>query len=302
MGFVGKFEKPMKYAINIINFGECGDALTLAGLARNAETTGWDGFFVWDHIAWDGRTMPMVDPWIALTAIATSTRRIRIGLMVTPLPRRRPWKFARETVSLDHLSGGRLTVGVGIGNAQAEFRNLGEAAELKTRGSMLDEGLQVVNGLWHGEPFSFEGEHYKVKDAQFLPATLQQPRIPIWVAGTWPNKAPFRRAAHWDGVFPILSGTSSGTYPTPAQIRQIIDFVQGHRKSDSPFDVSVQGTTRGDDPEHAAEVVASYARAGVTWWQEAITERRSDLIAVPEDRTSWIEAVRWRIQQGPPCY
>ena len=287
----------MKYAINIINFGDCGDAATLAELARTAEDVGWDGFFVWDHIAWDGRIMPMVDPWVALTAIATSTNRIRIGAMVTPLPRRRPWKFARETVSLDYLSSGRMIVGVGIGDALAEFKNLGEVADPKTRGTMLDEGLQVVNGLWSGKPFSFVGEHYTVKDAQFLPATLQQPRIPIWVGGKWPNRAPFRRAAQWDGVFPIFSGTDPESYP--AQIREMILFVLDHRESDDPFDVTVQGTTPGNDLMRAADVAAEYAEAGVTWWQEAINERRPDLIK-RAGRASWIDAVRWRIQQGPP--
>ena len=287
----------MKYAINIINFGDCGDAATLAELARTAEDVGWDGFFVWDHIAWDGRIMPMVDPWVALTAIATSTNRIRIGAMVTPLPRRRPWKFARETVSLDYLSSGRMIVGVGIGDALAEFKNLGEVADPKTRGAMLDEGLQVVNGLWSGKPFSFVGEHYTVKDAQFLPATLQQPRIPIWVGGKWPNRAPFRRAAQWDGVFPIFSGTDPESYP--AQIREMILFVLDHRESDDPFDVTVQGTTPGNDLMRAADVAAEYAEAGVTWWQEAINERRPDLIK-RAGRASWLDAVRWRIQQGPP--
>ena len=287
----------MKYAINIINFGDCGDAATLAELARTAEDVGWDGFFVWDHIAWDGRIMPMVDPWVALTAIATSTNRIRIGAMVTPLPRRRPWKFARETVSLDYLSSGRMIVGVGIGDALAEFKNLGEVADLKTRGAMLDEGLQVVNGLWSGKPFSFVGEHYTVKDAQFLPATLQQPRIPIWVGGKWPNRAPFRRAAQWDGVFPIFSGTDPESYP--AQIREMILFVLDHRESDDPFDVTVQGTTPGNDLMRAADVATEYAEAGVTWWQEAINERRPDLIE-RAGKASWLDAVRWRIQQGPP--
>ena len=287
----------MKYAINIINFGDCGDAATLAELAQTAESVGWDGFFVWDHIAWDGRIMPMVDPWVALTAIATSTDRIRIGLMVTPLPRRRPWKFARETVSLDRLSSGRMIVGVGIGDALAEFNNLGEVVDLKTRGAMLDEGLQVVNGLWSGKPFSFVGEHYTVKDAHFLPATQQQPRIPVWVGGKWPNRAPFRRAAQWDGVFPILSGTDTESYPT--QIREMMHFLLDHRKSNDPFDVTVQGTTPGNDSMHAAEVVAEYAEAGVTWWQEAINEHRRDLID-RASKTSWIDAVRWRIQQGPP--
>ena len=287
----------MKYAINIINFGDCGDAATLAELARTAEDVGWDGFFVWDHIAWDGRIMPMVDPWVALTAIATSTNRIRIGAMVTPLPRRRPWKFARETVSLDYLSSGRMIVGVGIGDALAEFKNLGEEADLKTRGAMLDEGLQVVNGLWSGKPFSFVGEHYTVKDAQFLPATLQQPRIPIWVGGKWPNRAPFRRAAQWDGVFPIFSGTDPVSYPT--QNREMMRFLLDHRESDDPFDVTVQGTTPGNDLMRAADVATEYAEAGVTWWQEAINERRPDLIE-RAGKASWLDAVRWRIQQGPP--
>ncbi|MCS5581271.1 MAG: LLM class flavin-dependent oxidoreductase [Gammaproteobacteria bacterium] len=287
----------MKYAINIINFGDCGDAATLAELARTAEDVGWDGFFVWDHIAWDGRIMPMVDPWVALTAIATSTNRIRIGPMVTPLPRRRPWKFARETVSLDYLSSGRMIVGVGIGDALAEFKNLGEVADLKTRGAMLDEGLKVVNGLWSGKQFSYVGEHYTVKDAQFLPATLQQPRIPIWVGGKWPNKVPFRRAAQWDGVFPIFSGTDPESYP--AQIREMILFVLDHRESDDPFDVTVQGTTPGNDLMRAADVATEYAEAGVTWWQEAINERRPDLIE-RAGKASWLDAVRWRIKQGPP--
>ena len=287
----------MKFAINIINFGDCGDALTLAELARTAEEVGWDGFFVWDHIAWDGRIMPMVDPGVALTAIATSTNRIRIGAMVTPLPRRRPWKFARETVSLDHLSSGRMIVGVGIGDALAEFKSLGEVADLKTRGAMLDEGLQVVSGLWRGKPFSFSGEHYPGKDAHFIPATLQQPRIPIWVGGKWPNRAPFRRAARWDGVFPLLSGTDTKSYP--AQIQEMMRFLLDHREREDPFDGTVQGTTPGNDLMHAAEIVGEYADAGVTWWQEAINESRPDLIN-RANKTSWLDAVRWRIQQGPP--
>ena len=287
----------MKYAINIINFGACGDAAVLAELARSAEESGWDGFFLWDHIAWDGRVMPMVDPWVALTAIAVCTQHIRIGLMVTPLPRRRPWKFARETVSLDRLSSGRLVVGVGIGEALAEFDHLGEVAELKTRGAMLDEGLEVVTRLWRGKPFSFSGEHYTVKDAHFLPAAQQQPRIPVWVAGKWPNKAPFRRAAQWDGVFPLLSGDDVRRYPD--QIRAMMRFIGEHRESDAPFDVTVHGTSPGDDPVRDVEVAAEYSEAGITWWQEAINERRPDLI----DRaagSSWIDAVRWRIGQGPP--
>ena len=288
----------MKQAINIINFGDCADARVLADLAWEAENAGWDGFFIWDHIAWDWGAMPMVDPWIALTAIALRTTRIRIGTMVTPLPRRRPWKLARETVSLDQLSGGRLTLGVGLGITQAEYANLGEPADFKTRAAMLDEGLEVLTGLWRGEPFSFEGQFYTLKDAHFLPTPQQEPRIPIWVAGMWPNKPPFRRAARWDGVFPILRDAGIDNIPSPQQIREIIAFVGEHRQAQTPFDVVVAGVTPGDDPRQAADTVARYAEAGVTWWQEAIHGMRPDL-AKRAEASSWIDAMRWRIQQGP---
>ncbi|MFN2108650.1 MAG: LLM class flavin-dependent oxidoreductase, partial [Anaerolineae bacterium] len=148
----------MQYGIYLPNFGPYGDARVLAGLARDAENAGWDGFFLWDHMA--GHALPFVDPWVALTAVALNTQRLRIGTTVTPLPRRRPWKIARETVSLDHLSGGRLTLGVGIGLGQAEWNDLGEESDLKKRGKMLDEALDVLVGLWSGEPFSYAGQYY----------------------------------------------------------------------------------------------------------------------------------------------
>ncbi|MEA3336439.1 MAG: LLM class flavin-dependent oxidoreductase [Chloroflexota bacterium] len=289
----------MHYAINIINFGDCGDARVLADLAQDAEAAGWDGFFIWDHIAWDWGVMPMVDPWIALTAIALSTERVRLGAMVTPIPRRRPWKFARETVSLDHLSDGRLVVGVGIGITKAEFDNLGEPGDFKIRGAMLDEGLEVVEKLWCGESFSFDGQYYKIKDTQFLPAPQQSPRIPVWVAGMWPNRRPFRRAARWDGVFPIPAGGAPEEMLTPDDIRDIMAYVQRYRGSDRPFDVSIGGDTPGDDPARAAETVSPYAAAGVTWWHEAIHGFRPDLAQRAEE-SSWVDAMRWRILQGPP--
>jgi alkanesulfonate monooxygenase SsuD/methylene tetrahydromethanopterin reductase-like flavin-dependent oxidoreductase (luciferase family) len=152
----------MRYAINVPNFGDYADARFVADLARRAEQHGWDGFFVWDHInSAMGRGMPMGDPWVILTAVALATERIRIGTMVTPLPRRRPWKVARETTTLDHLSGGRLILGVGLGTpADAEFASFGEVPDIAERARKLDEGLEVLTGLWGGEPFSFVGEHY----------------------------------------------------------------------------------------------------------------------------------------------
>jgi len=289
----------MNYAINIINFGDCGDARVLAGLAASAEAAGWDGFFIWDHIAWDWGAMPMADATVALTAIALNTQRIRFGAMVTPLPRRRPWKFAREAVELDRLSGGRLIVGVGLGITQAEFANLGEPADFPTRAAMLDEALEVVTGLWRGELFSFAGRFYSLQNTQFLPTPMQQPRIPIWVAGMWPNKPPFRRAARWDGVFPILRDAGLDNIPSPQQVREISAFVSDLRPAGDSFDVVVAGETPGDDRPRAAGVAAAYAEAGVTWWQETIHGLRADL-APRAAAASWLEAMRWRIEQGPP--
>jgi alkanesulfonate monooxygenase SsuD/methylene tetrahydromethanopterin reductase-like flavin-dependent oxidoreductase (luciferase family) len=285
----------MKYAVNTINFGDdCGDVRTLAMLAREAETAGWDGFFIWDHIAFPW-PVAMADATVALAAIATSTERIRFGAMVTPLPRRRPWKFARETASLDRLSGGRLIVGVGIGNSEQEFDHLGEVADLRTRGAMLDEALEVVTGLWRGEPFSCQGEHYTVKEAHFLPTPIQQPRIPIWVAGLWPGGAPFRRAAKWDGVMPVRRDLDPSKTLSLDDEKAIVDYIGERRTSSGPFDVSHYGPTPGDAPAQAADIVGAYAAIGVTWWHEDISPLRFAQSPLPA-----LDAMRERIRQGPP--
>jgi alkanesulfonate monooxygenase SsuD/methylene tetrahydromethanopterin reductase-like flavin-dependent oxidoreductase (luciferase family) len=287
----------MKYAINTCMFGGCGDVRTLADLARLAEEAGWDGFFIWDHVAL-GWPDPVADTTVALTAIALSTGRIRFGALVTPLPRRRPSKFARETTSLDRLSGGRLIVGVGLGLFDVEFANLGEAADFKTRAAMLDEGLEVLTGLWSGEPFSHSGEHYTATEALFLPTPVQQPRIPIWVAGMWPNKAPFRRAACWDGVVPMPRDSDLEITLSPEEVKEIVAYVGQHRQSDAPFDVSVAGDTPGDDPEVAAAIVGPYVEAGATWWQENLTPMRFGWEWGPDP---WpMDAMRERVRQGPP--
>src|SRR5919202_2507053 len=197
-------EARMRYGVTVPNFGECCDPRTLADIAREAEAAGWDGFFLWDHVQL--MPTPTVDPWVALTAIALATRRIRIGPMVTPVPRRRPIKLARETVSLDHLSDGRLILGVGIGGGPWEWDYFGEESDLRTRGAMLDEALELLTRIWTGQPVLHEGRFYRVRGdfgpgrpevnpTPLLPRPRQSPRIPIWVAGTWPKKPPFRRAA-----------------------------------------------------------------------------------------------------------
>lgn len=296
----------MRYGVSLPNFGEGIDARAVARLALEAEEAGWDGFFLWDHLlAFSPGPVPVVDPWIALTAAALSTSRVRLGPMVTPLPRRRPVKLAREAASLDHLSGGRLVLGVGIGAMPYEWDYLGEEPDLKVRGAMLDEGLDVLTGLWSGEPFGHRGEHYRVGGdppeedwrAIFYPPPLQRPRVPVWVAGTWPTKAPFRRAARWDGAFPMKVEGGRIVPMTPEDVRGVVLYVAEHRTADGPFEVVVAGETPGEDRAAGAGLVAAYEEAGVTWWIESIDPWRF----------GWTGEERWpagemgtRVREGPP--
>ena len=278
----------MRYGIYAPNFGDYSDPRTLVALARETEEAGWDGFFVWDHLQFfdPEQRVPVADPWVALSAIAVATDRIRLGPMVTPVARRRPWKLARETASLDRLSGGRLILGVGLGGStDADFARFGEETDAGVRARMLDEGLEVLTGLWSGEPFSFQGEHYRVRETTFLPTPLQSPRVPIWVAGQWPNRAPMRRAVRWDGVFPAKQ---TFEVMEPDELREVVAHVRPHRDSDTPFDIVLAAETP-DDPDKSAGVVAPYAEAGLTWWLEALHGQRGP-----------IEAMRERIRRGPP--
>ncbi len=286
----------LKYAVYVPNFGPYGEVRTLANLARDAEDAGWDGFFMWDHIAGFG-SPPMADAWVTLTAIAMNTHRIRFGALVTPLPRRRPWKVARETVSLDRLSGGRLIFGAGIGLGQDEWENLGEESNLKIRGTMLDEGLNLLTELWRGERVTHEGQFYEVDQVCFQPTAIQQPRIPVWVAGFWPNKAPFRRAAQWDGVFPLPINLEEKMVLSPDEVKDIVLYMQQHRSSDTPFDVLQSGFTAGDNASQATEIIEPYLETGVTWWIEQINPWRFQWGVT--DGPWPVEAMRERILQGP---
>jgi alkanesulfonate monooxygenase SsuD/methylene tetrahydromethanopterin reductase-like flavin-dependent oxidoreductase (luciferase family) len=279
----------MKFGLSVPNFGAFGSAHTLMSLAQDAEKAGWDGFFIWDHInrAWKA---DVVDPWIALAAIATATERITIGALVTPIPRRRPWKLAREVISVDHLSNGRLVFAVGIGSSgglDAEWANFGEETDLKTRAKMLDEGLDILTGLWSGETFSYEGEFYQVKQTQFLPKPVS--KIPIWVGGYWPNKPPFRRAARWDGVIPL----GRDGLATPDDIRAAVAYTMEHRTTDAPFDVV------HINPPVDSELTRSYADAGATWWLEEIIPQHFG----GDWESAWpVEAMHRRIQSEPPRF
>ena len=291
----------LKTAIYLPNHGPFGDARVIADLAREAESAGWDGFFLWDHIAERGEDddpLPHADPWLALTAAAMQTTSIKLATTITPLPRRRPHKLARETVTLDRLSGGRLILGVGIGLGKIEWDHLGEETDLRSRGRMLDEGLEVLAGLWSGEPFQFDGEHYHLEKTQFLPPPSQQPRIPVWVGGVWPNKRPFRRMARWDGMFPLFNVWGPEQEPVFAEA---VAFVRAERERlglDEPFDVIKMGMSPVDDPAEAAAVVNAAARAGATWWLELLMPEVYGLY--PADPKAY-SVLRTRVMQGPPA-
>ena len=283
----------MKAGLYLPNFGSWGDPTAMVSLATDAEANGWDGFFVWDHIG--GFENTMVDPWVALGAVAQATNTIMLGTTVTPVPRRRPQKLARETTTVDRLSGGRFVFGVGSGEGAPEFDDMGENPVHKERGAMLDEALDVITKLWTGERVHHRGPHYTVDGARFVPTPVHKPRIPIWVGGFWPYTRPMKRAARWDGVMPLLR-LSEGESEAAA-LRACVDYIRAHRETDDPFDVVYSGVTPGEDPQRAADIVGSFAEAGATWWLEPIAPYRyGEGFAEPWDT----DKLRERVLQGPP--
>ncbi|MFI6321117.1 LLM class flavin-dependent oxidoreductase [Nonomuraea sp. NPDC050556] len=227
-------------------FDELADPRVVAGLAAEAEEAGWDGFFVWDHVHWYAPVRAVADPWITLSAIAVATERLRIGPMITPLARRRPAKVARETATLDLLSGGRLTLGVGLGSDRygGEYSRFGEECEDRARAAMLDESLAILHAAWSGEPVRHSGAHHTVDDVRFLPAPGD---IPVWVAGYPGKKGPMRRALGESGFFPVNLDSADHLAEIVATMRP-----------DRPYDFVVS-LADGVDP-------APYERAGATWW------------------------------------
>ena len=279
----------MRYGLELPNAGICGDARILAELARLAEESGWDGVFLEDYLVhW--QAAPTCDPWVALAAMAMTTERIRLGTEVTPLARRRPWQIARETMTLDRLSGGRAILGVGIGDPNdPSLARLGEATDARQRAAIVDEALAIVDGLWRGEPFSFRGEHYRVDEVTFLPRPIQQPRIPIWIGGGWPNAKPVARAARWDGSC-LSKIPRDGEWQdfAPDDIRALRREIAETRTATTPFDIVVGGRRRGPDWAQERALIASLAAAGATWWIEYIPVDFGDLAAI-----------RARIADGP---
>lgn len=265
-----------------------GDARAAADLAALAEASGWDAFFVWEA-AWG------VDAWVSLTAAAMRTERIRLGTMLTPLSRMRPWKLASETATLDNLSGGRVILAVGLGAPDTGFAEFGEVTDRRTRAELLDEGLDIVTGLWAGQPFNHSGKHYTIRETTFAPPAppVQRPRIPIWVVGAWPREKSLRRALRYDGLLPnVIGADGAARNPTPDELAAMRDYAAANRPEGGPFEIIVEGETPGDDPAAPAAIVRPWSAAGATWWLESRWQLPREPASLP--------VVRERIAQGPP--
>jgi alkanesulfonate monooxygenase SsuD/methylene tetrahydromethanopterin reductase-like flavin-dependent oxidoreductase (luciferase family) len=259
------------------------DPRALSELAVVAEQAGWDGFFLEDYLVYQGRPeTPTYDPWICLAAMACATTRIRLGTTVTPVPRRRPWKLAAEAVTLDHLSSGRLILGVGGGDpGDPGFCLVGEPTGRRVLAERLDEGLAVLSGLWNGEPLHYQGRHFRVNGLRLAATPVQRPRIPLWVGGDMLVPSVRRRIAQWDGCC-AYKGPVEDDHPeiTPEDVRGILALVARDRGTSEGFDIRVGGV---DDPAR----VAALAEAGATWcgqWAD---------VADPDD-------VRRVVEAGPP--
>jgi alkanesulfonate monooxygenase SsuD/methylene tetrahydromethanopterin reductase-like flavin-dependent oxidoreductase (luciferase family) len=252
-------------------FDQLCDPRVVASVAAEAEEAGWHGVFVWDHIGYRAPVRAIADPWITLSAIAVATSSVRLGPMITPLPRRRPIVVARQVASLDQLCDGRVVLGVGIGSDGAgELSATGEELDDRTRGAMLDESLQILRSAWSGEPMHHVGEHYTVKDLTVLPTPVQPGGPPVWVAARYGNPKPLRRAARHDGFFPI-------DITSPDQLAEVIATVAELRGGVEGYDIAIGGRDPGP-----------YAAVGATWWCTSFS---------PYDVT--LDEVRGVLRDGP---
>ena len=274
----------MHYGIEMTNLGEYADPRVAVRLARAAEEAGWEGLFVWDHLAF-AWGVPSGDPWVILSAVASSTARLKLGTTVTPLARRRLQVVAYALATLDLLSGGRMVFGAGLGGVQEEFSAFGEPADAKERAATLDEGFCVLEKLLSGEEVTHRGEHYSVERVGLSPLPLQSPRIPIWIGGE--SAAALRRAARWDGW--LAPATNPDGTPTiakdPERIAEMVAQILQHRTTATPLEVAVDGYTEPGD----TRLPRAYEEAGATWWLESIHGMRGG-----------IEEMMARVRTGPP--
>jgi alkanesulfonate monooxygenase SsuD/methylene tetrahydromethanopterin reductase-like flavin-dependent oxidoreductase (luciferase family) len=269
----------MHYGIEVVPFGDYSNPRLVIELAQAAEAAGWEGITLWDHLLFP---FGAGDPWVTLSAIATVTKQIRLCTGVSPLPRYKPQVLARTLIGLDILSEGRVIFGTGVG-VDFDFAPFGETTDAKTRAAMLDEGLEVLDGLVSGRHVTYHGRYYNAVAARLVPAAVQKPRIPIWIGGD--SQAAYRRAARWDGWVIGTIDEMQNITMTPTGFAERVQAIKSHRVDEGPFDIAVDGCTR----PRATELVAEYAAAGATWWFEAIFGTRGSH-----------EEMLQRIMAGPP--
>ena len=268
----------MKYGVIIVG----GPVHEQIETARAAEAAGWDGVFTWDGIH-VGDGIEVHDPWVLMSAFAMATERVRIGAMIQPLARRRPWKVAREAMTLDHVSNGRFVLCVGLGaTGDSGFARVGEPTDRRARAERLDETLAILAGLWSGEPFGFSGRHYRFEPMRFIPTPFQRPGIPIWVVGAWPAERSMTRAARHEGLLPNVLG--GGMYD-PEMIGQMRDWIATRRGPADGFDIVLEGPL---DPGDEDDTMRAFEAAGATWWIHSDWEASDP------------GALRRRIEAGPP--
>jgi alkanesulfonate monooxygenase SsuD/methylene tetrahydromethanopterin reductase-like flavin-dependent oxidoreductase (luciferase family) len=269
----------VNFGIYLSTYHTTGNIHDLIELAELAEEHGWDGYFLWDHIL-TGEGYDVIDPWVALSAIAVRTNKLTLGTTVTPLPRRRPWKVAREIASLAQLSNNRVVLGVGLGGG-IEFSSFGEENDPRIRVEMLDESLDIIQGLLSGEKFSFQGKHYQIDEAQFTPAT----DISIWVGGQWPNKKPFKRASRYQGTFPI---SVEERLLSADEVRELMAYVRKQNLQLSDDFELILALYSFDEPEKN-EYLKAYVEAGLSWYLEMLHPWRGDL-----------DELKHIVKRGPP--
>jgi alkanesulfonate monooxygenase SsuD/methylene tetrahydromethanopterin reductase-like flavin-dependent oxidoreductase (luciferase family) len=264
-----------------------GAARMVARLAQQAEEAGWDGCFVGDAIWCE-------DPMIGLAAAAMTTQRIRLGTMVIPVPLRRPWKVASESVALDRLSDGRLILGLGAGAVWMGWQSFpDEVTDTRARAEMLDESIDILTLLFQRKPFDYDGKHYHLKltlldEQHYPPKPIQQPRIPLWVPGIWPRKKSMQRALKCDGLLAEKVGPDGQAQEvTPTDIREIKAYVDANRTVSKAFDIVVSGKTGGLDQAQLCDKLLPWQEAGATWWIEGLWDATEEQAAE-------------RIRQGPP--
>jgi alkanesulfonate monooxygenase SsuD/methylene tetrahydromethanopterin reductase-like flavin-dependent oxidoreductase (luciferase family) len=271
----------------LITGGSAGEQVALA---RAADDAGWDGVFTFDAIH-VGDDVEIHDPFALLAAFAVATSHVRLGAIVHPLARRKPWEVARQATTIDRLSAGRLVLPVGLGAVEdAGFGRVGDVTDRRIRAERLDESLEILTGLWHGEPFGYQGRHYRFEPMAFRPTPVQRPRVPIWVVGLWGSERSMRRVVRYDGYLPNLPSDQGGPEAevAPKTVRSMRDWLD-QRGGNHPIDLVIDGKTSATDPAAATDRVSLLAEAGATWWIETDWTTMGD-----------VDALHARIDAGPP--